>query len=202
MINLLPPEVKENYSYGRRSQKLLPWTAVLVLALVGLALIAYYGSISLNQSASAYQKQISSSQQALQKAHVNDVKTKVSNISSSLKLVDKVLGREILFSKLLQQITTVVPNGVNLTGLNINQDDGAIDIVANASNYQTATQLQANLTDPSNQIFAKADLVNVNCGKTNTADKDPIHPCTVTIRALFGTNNQYLFINNEPGAAS
>lgn len=202
MINLLPPEAKETYHYGRRSQKLVPWITALVLALVGLGLIAIYGSVSLNQAASSYQGQINASQLALQKAHVDAVKVKVNNISSSLKLVTKVLGREILFSKLLQQVTTVVPSGVNLTGLDINQDDGAIDIVADASGYQAATQLQANLTDPSNQIFAKADLVSVSCGKANTADTDPAHPCTVNIRALFGPNNQYLFINNKPEAKS
>lgn len=197
MINLLPPTTRDSYRYARRNQKLVPWLVALVVALIGLTGIAFYGTVSLNQVADNYQKQINISQQVLRKEHVDEVKANVNNISSSLKLVVKVLGREVLFSKLLQQISAVVPSGVNLTGLNINQDDGAIDIVAKASGYQAATQLQANLTDPANKIFAKADLVSVNCGKTNSSSQstDSAHPCTVNIRALFGDNSQYLFIN-------
>jgi hypothetical protein len=97
---------------------------------------------------------------------------------------------------LLQQISTVVPNGVNLTGLDINQADGAIDINAKASSYTAATQLQANLNDPDNQIFAKADLINVGCSGSSS---DSTHPCTVTIRALFGSDNPFLFINSKGG---
>lgn len=197
MINLLPPETRQGYRYARRNQKLVPWLIALALAIVGLALISVYGAVSLNHQANNYNHQISSSQLALNKEHVSSVKTEVGSISGSLKLAVQVLGREVLFSKLLEQITTVVPSGVNLTGLNINQDDGAIDIVANASNYQAATQLLANLTDPANQIFAKADLVSVNCATPSASSPavDPAHPCTVTIRALFGPNNQFLFIN-------
>lgn len=197
MINLLPPETRDGYRYARRNQRLVPWLIALVLALVGLALISIYGSISLNAQANNYNQQIAASQATLNKEHVSTVKTQVGSISGSIKLAVQVLGREVLFSKLLEQITTVVPSGVNLTGLNINQADGAIDIVADASNYQAATQLQANLTDPANQIFAKADLVSVNCNTSGSASpsSDPTHPCTVTIRALFGPNNRFLFIN-------
>ncbi len=197
MINLLPTETRDGYHYARANQKLVPWIVALVLAIVGLVAIAMYGNITLNSSSDNYEKQIASSQQTLEQQHVASVKTEVTNISGSIKLAVSVLGREVLFSKLLEQITTVIPPGVNLTGLDINQDDGAIDLVANASGYQAATQLQANLTDPSNQIFSKADLVSVDCSKAGSSGPgiDPAHPCVVTIRALFGNNQQFLFIN-------
>lgn len=201
MINLLPPAQKDSFRYARRNTHTMPWVVALVIALAGLGVIALYGVASSNNVAASYQKQIGLSQKTLQDEHVDTVRAKAADVSTSLNLALKVLGREVLFSKLLQQISTVVPNGVNLTGLNINQDDGALDIVANASNYQAATQLQANLTDPNNQLFSEADLVSVDCSKSAT-QTDPAHPCTVTISALFGANDSYLFISNKNGGKS
>lgn len=198
MINLLPEDTRTSYRYARRNRRLLPWITALVVSIIVLIGIAIYGDFTLNQASTAYNTQIALSQSSLDKAHVNEVKSQVADISGSLRLAVKVLGREVLFSKLLTRIGAVVPSGVNLTGLNINQDDNAIDLDAAASNYQAATQLQANLTDPANQIFSKADLVSVNCasGNSNTPGFDPTHPCSVNIRAQFATDNQFLFISN------
>lgn len=210
MLNLLPPEVRQDYSYGRRNRLLVRWVVAFAAALALLGAIITYGLVTMRQTTDNYDKQISASQQLLKANQLAETEAQVKDISNSFQLVVKVLGREVLFSKLLQQVSTVIPPGVNLTGLNINQSDGAIDIVAKATDYNAATQLQANLTDPRNQIFAKADLVNVGCvspgsstGSTSGGGTapvaDPSHPCSVTIRALFGSNNPFLFINNAGG---
>lgn len=199
MINLLPPATREEYRYARSNRRLLPWIVALAASVLVLIAIAFYGSAALNHTADNYAQQIKSSQATLARSHVAEVKTRVGDISSSLRLVTDVLGKEVLFSKLLTRISAVVPGGVNLTGLNINQSDSAIDLNAAAINYQAATQLQANLTDPANQIFSKADLVGVNCSKKSSTDQSETnskYPCTVDIRAQFNPSNQFLFISN------
>lgn len=200
MINLLPAETRSSYHYARNNSQLLPWVTALVLAIIGLVGITIYGNISLNQTGKAYDAQVAASEASLAKSHLQATESQVADISGSLKLVVNVLGREILFSKLLTRVGTVVPSGVNLTGLNIDQSDSAIDLDASATNYQAATQLQANLTDPANQIFSKADLVSVSCvnpnSGSNTPGFDPTHPCSVSIRAQFAADNQFLFINS------
>ena len=85
-----------------------------------------------------------------------------------------------------------MPPGSSLTGLNIAQVTGGIDITAGASDYNTASQVQVNLADPNNKIFSKADIVGINCASGSSGS----YPCTVTIRALFAANNPYLFINS------
>jgi Tfp pilus assembly protein PilN len=200
MINLLPPETRKAYQYARRNRSLVHWVIAFLTALAGLGVIATYGLVTMRQATNSYQQQVSASQDSLKQNNLTQTEAKVNDISNSFKLVVNVLGREVLFSKLLTQIGTVIPAGVNLTGLTINQDDGAIDLSAKATDYNAATQLQANLTDPSNKIFTKADLVNVGCGKnadSSGTGADPTHPCTVNIRALFGPNNPFLFINNN-----
>ncbi len=198
MINLLPPELKSGYRYAQRNVGLRRWVVLFLIALVGLGGIATYGLLSLQQSSAHYSNQIAATEANFQKEQFSATQQQVKDIGTSFKLVVKVLGQEILFSQLLKQIATTIPTNTNLTGLNINQTQGAIDISANAIDYNAATQVQINLADPKNKIFSKADIVTIGCNTdpTNAATKSP-YPCTVTVRALFATNNPFLLINNK-----
>jgi len=190
MINLLPPEIKRGYGYARRNVALRHWLIVIVISLVGLGVLGTYGLLTLHQSKADSTRQASSLQTKLDKEHLGQTNKLVGEMSDSLKLTVKVLSNEVLFSKLIKQIGAAMPNGAVLTGLTINTSNTAIDLKAGATNYTTATQVQVNLSDPANKIFSKADLVNIDCNNQSN-----IYPCTVSIRALFGDNSPYLFVN-------
>jgi Tfp pilus assembly protein PilN len=194
MINLLPPETKKGYRYARRNVGLRRWVVIFLITFVGLGVIATYGLLTLHQSTSHYNQQIATNQALLKKQDYTGTQKRVLDISNSFKLVVQVLGREILFSQLLRQIGSVMPRDASLTGLNIIQTQGGLDITAIATDYSTATQVQVNLADPANKIFSKADIVGIKCGADSI---DPKYPCTVTIRALFAANNPYLLINSK-----
>ncbi len=195
MINLLPPNVKDSYRFARRNVLLRRWVIRFVVAFVGLGAIATYGLLTLHQETSHYSAQVSATEALFQQEKFSQTQGQIQNISNSFRLVVKVLGQEVLFSELLKQIAALIPNNANLTGLNINQTQGGIDISANATDYATATQVQVNLADPSNKIFSKADIVSIACSSTNALN--PRYPCTVNVRALFATNNPFLFINSS-----
>jgi hypothetical protein len=85
-----------------------------------------------------------------------------------------------------------------LTGLSINKVQGGLDLQAAATDSQTATQVQVNLQDPKNQIFEKADIVNIQCATDASTAGDPLksqYPCTVQLRTLFAKNNTFSFIS-------
>lgn len=195
MINLLPPEVKSSYRFARRNVALRRWVVLCLLALVGLAAIATYGLASIQQSTNDYEKRVAASKDLLQKEQYTATQKQVKDMSNDFQLVVKVLKQEILFSQLLKQVAATIPYNSNLTGLNISQTTGAIDINAIATDYNTATQVQVNLADPDNKIFSKADIVNITCGGSSI--EDPRYPCNVTVRALFAPNNPFLFINSQ-----
>lgn len=195
MINLLPPETKAAYRYALGNVLLVRWVAAGVVGFIGLGLIGTYGWLQLHQSITHYQNQVSSLQVTLQKDKLTQTEAQVKDITGSFRLVVQVLSKEVLFSKLLKQMATVLPNGAYMTDLNISKIQGALDITAAATDYNTATQVQVNLADPSNKIFAKADIISIVCDSKNATD--PSHPCTVTLRALFATNNPFLFINQK-----
>lgn len=193
MINLLPPELKTGYRYARRNVALRKWVALFLVALVGLGGLATYGLLALKQSTVHYNTEIAATEATFQKENSAATQKQVKDISNNFKLVVKVLGQEVLFSELIQQIAATIPDNANLTGLNINQTQGGIDISANATDYKTATQVQVNLSDPKNKIFTKADIVSITC----TSGGQSAYPCTVNLRALFAPNNPFLFINNK-----
>lgn len=195
MINLLPPNVKDGYRYARSNMQLRRWVFIFLISFVGLGIIVTYGLLNIRQSTNDYTAKIASAESLLQLEKFSETQAKVLDISNSFKLVVQVLGQEVLFSELIKQIAAIIPANANLQSLNINQVQGALDISAIASDYNTATQVQINLADPSNKIFSKADIVNISCG-TSTA-VNPNFPCTVNIRALFATNNPFLFINSK-----
>lgn len=193
MINLLPPDVKESYRFARRNVELRKWVIGCLIALVGLGIIATYGLLLLQQSTNKYNHKIAASEALFKKEDFTGTQAHVQDISNSLKLVVKVLSKEVLFSQLIKQIGASMPANANLTGLDINGVQGGLDIKAEAIDYKTATQVQVNLSDPSNKIFDRADIVNIDC--TSTLDKN--YPCQITIRALFAKNNPFLFINSK-----
>lgn len=193
MINLLPPEIKEEYTYALRNASLRRWVAAAVAALFGLVLLSTYGLATLQRSIDTLDSQVKISSDSLKQQHLSQTEAQVQSISDSFKLVVQVLSKEVLFSKLLKQIATVIPTNSVLTGLNISQTSPAIDLSAAASDYYTATQVQVNLQDPDNGVFAKADIVGINC----QAAQGVQYPCTIRLRALFSANNPYLFINNK-----
>lgn len=199
MINLLPPETKRAYHYALLNQKLLTWVAALVLGIVGLGAIGTYGWISLHRAISDNHAQVSQLQNKLTAEHLSSTQLQVQSISNDFSLVVKVLSQEVLFSKLLSRMAAAMPQGTNLTGLNItNTASGSgLDISAEATDYNSATQVQANLADPANGIFSKSDLVSISCNNKNTAPQNSAYPCAVQLRAQFAPNNQFLFINQK-----
>jgi len=196
MINLLPPELKQNYRYARKNRHLLHWSAAFFVAIIGVAIISGFGILLMNKSIYNYKHSISDAKNTLLSENSNGIDNQVSGISDNLKLMVQVLSKEILFSNLLTRLGNITPSNVILTNLSITQNESAIDITAQTSNYNAATQLQVNLEDPSNQIFSKADIVSISCA-TGTEIVNPDYPCTASIRALFVNNNPFLFINSS-----
>lgn len=198
MINLLPPDIKENYRYARRNTRMIKWVVAFSFALVGLAALSVGGIFYLDQTASSYDSQVQAQQDILKSQDQAGTQKQVKEVSDSLKLVVDVLSQQVLYSKLLEQLATIIPEDAALANLNINQVQGALDITANTADYTSATQLQVNMADPANKIFNKADIVNIACNTDSQgAESAQRYPCTVTVRALFSADNPFLFVNNK-----
>lgn len=206
MINLLPPDAKKNILYARRNMVLARWLVAIFAGLIGIIVTVAAGQYYLNLSAKSYAAEAEKTQQMLKAQKLDETNKRVTEISSSMKLMVQVLSRQVLFSDLIRQIGAVIPPGASLTNLTINKLEGGIDLQFKATDYQTSTQIQVNLEDPHNRIFEKADIININCqssdGNSDVAEQiDTKYPCTVNVRALFAKDNPFLFISNKRGGS-
>ena len=197
MINLLPPETKENFRFAKKNTVLLKWTFGVSLGLVGILLVIGAGWFFLNRSENTYVSLVANTNSRLATEKLSEVQAQSDEISSNLKLVVNVLSREILFSSLLNRVGQILPHGAVLTSLNITQVGGGLDLQAATVNYQIASQLQTNLQDPNNNIFAKADIVSITCQAGGATSLSANYPCKAQYRTQFANNNPFLFINNS-----
>jgi len=195
MINLLPPDIKTGYRYARRNVRLRRWVVMCLVALVGLGAITTYGLLTLRTATDDNNRRIAAAQALFKHEDYAGTQKQVQDISNSFKLLVQVLSKEVLFSSLIKQIGTAMPDNANLTSLSIPQTQGALNITADAPDYRTASQVQVNLSDPNNKIFSKADIESITC--QSATNVDPTRPCIVVIKALFTDNNPFLFINSQ-----
>lgn len=193
MINLLPTDAKQHYSYARRNTRLLKWAALFAVSIAGVGFIVAGGLFYINQSINNTAKLNAKAQQSLKDQKMEETQKQVQDIAGNLKLAVQVLSKEVLFSKLVRQIGANMPPNAILSALQISKTEGAIDLSALAKDYKTATQVQVNLQDPANKIFEKTDIINVSC----SSRANPVYPCGITIRALFAKNNTFLFVNSN-----
>lgn len=194
MINLLPPELKQQYLYGRRNTVLRSWATALAFGLLGVCVVTFGGLFVIEKSIVDYRAQVNSSQKTLATEQLDQIRAHAKDMTGSIKLATDVLSKEVLFSKLITQVGSVTPPNTSLTDLNIGKDQSSIEIKAVAGDFTSATQLQVNLQDPANKIFSKADIQTITCG---SASNDPRYPCSVTIKALLNQSNPYLFISKK-----
>jgi Tfp pilus assembly protein PilN len=195
MINLLPNETKQQLLFARRNSALRSWALATIMGLLGILIVIAAGQLFISHSNAVWQKQVNDTKQLLEQQQLQQTQNRVTEMSDSIKLASQVLSKQVLFSKLLSQITAVLPVGTSLQSLSIKSAEGGIDLTAVARDYQSATQVQINLADPKNKVFEKADIVSVTCQE----DSDDGYPCTVTVRALFAKDNAFQYNTGQIG---
>lgn len=191
MINLLPQDQREDIMYARRNTQLLRWLVGLIIATAVLITLWGVGFLFIRSSISDYQAQVEAKQTELQTSDSKETKERIETFSGNIKLILQVLSRQVVFSQLFRQIGAIMPPGTVLSTIDISEVQGGIDLVILARDYDTATQAQVNLEDPSNKLFDEVDIISVSCGGRGE------YPCTVSLRAKFGTENPFLFLNQS-----
>jgi len=193
MINLLPPEHALRIRFGRRNSVLRRWIFGAGVAIGGLVLILAGGWIYINSQYASLQNQLSQTEAQLQAQNLPKVQSDATTISGDIKVIDRILSSEVDFSKLIQDIGKLMPSGAVLESLTLTKVNGAVDLSVSAKDYGSATQVAVNLDDPSNGIFSKVDIVNINCAGSGT------YPCSGTFKALFSSSAQKKYQNVPQG---
>jgi Tfp pilus assembly protein PilN len=194
MINLLPQEYSSAMRLDRLSATLYKWMVGAVVAIAGLVFIIGAGWLYLNEQTGDLNHSIVLQKQQLQSQNLSQVQKNADQLSGNIKIINQILSKEIRFSDLIQAIGQVMPNGSVLSSLSLSKIGGGIDLSASTKDYSSAAQIATNLSDPSNNIFSKVDVVTVTC--TNGGLQSNVgYSCNATYRALFDSKTPSRFFN-------
>ncbi|MBX4188694.1 hypothetical protein KW792_01185 [Candidatus Saccharibacteria bacterium] len=198
MINLLPPSRAESIRYGRQNATLRKWIFGALIAIGGLVVIVIAGWVYMDEQSKNLQKDIALTNQQLKAQNLESVQKDAKEISGDVQVINKILSQEIRFSELIKAIAGIMPPGTELGTMSLsNKVSGGIDIIAKSQYGSSVSLIVANLTDPQNQLFSKADVISVSCDPKPT---EPF-PCTVNLRALFSKTAQGKFISFPAGGS-
>lgn len=204
MINLMPPDSKKSIKYSRLNERLLKWTIGCLIITAAMAAVVVLGGIYIDQTKNNLVKSINSTKKTISDQNLDKTGSEAETLSSGIKLVVQVLSKEVLFSKLLQEIGRLMPSGATLGNVQLsNSVSGAVDLTANAVDYQSATQVQLNLQDPSNNLFDKVDTQSVSCSdatQSSSSSVDSKYKCQIVIRALFKSDASVTFLAGKGGS--
>jgi Tfp pilus assembly protein PilN len=185
MINLLPPDFANRIRFGRSNAILRHWILGACIAIIGLLIILAGGSVYLRSQTSQLKNQLDKTNAQLTAKNLSQVQKDATEINNDIKIINKVLGSEVRFSDLVQDIGKVMPPGTVLSSLSLSQINGALDLSVSAKDYSSATQVAVNLEDPSNGLFSKVDILSISC-----SDNNAVYRCTGTLKALFSPDAQ------------
>lgn len=198
MIDLLPNDVKSSRMYGRRNRLLARWNFYLFLAIAAILAIIGAGYFFINNATLSAADVKTKTEDSIKAADLSNIEKEYETFTSNLKTVVQILNNQVLFSELLQQIGGVTPTGAILNTVSLSDSDNALDLNFTTTSASIAAQIQVNLEDPTNELFEKADIIQVAC-YINSDDKEE---CSVQLRALFKEDAKFLFLNSVDSGAT
>jgi Tfp pilus assembly protein PilN len=167
MINLLPPDLKEQIRYAKLNRLVLRYlrvTVVVVVVLGGMFAGAYY--LISNQSKAI------SADVSTKETSINSQKKvlipKAQDASERLNAIKYIQDTQTRFSLLISDLVKVLPQGVRLESVNLTGDDKApVALSVTADTYDEVLALRNSLvTSPR---IANADLVTIQGDPTKTS---------------------------------
>lgn len=191
MINLLPSDVKRDIGYARKNKVLWTWIVILWLFLVAVIAIVAFGTFFISQRANNLNRLVEISEQRVKDQNLTDYQKKAEVFSNDLNTAVKLLENQLLFSKIIRTIGSVLPPGVTLGTLDYSVEDEILTLNVEARDQRAITTAFENISNGqqiSNNLFTKADLLKVDCNSDE-------QKCTGSIVVLLNKNSEFYLLN-------
>ena len=184
MINLLPKDGKKQLRAARNNAVLRRYYMLVLLAAALLGAVFAVGfKVTLDQEASYRTIQAQNEADAARYANVRQA---AQDFIKNLQIDKTILASDIRFSDLITEIAGVIPSGVILSNLSLNNQDSKtpLTINARAKSYDAAIALKNSLE--ASKIFQNVSLLNAGVGTSaQTEGPAAAYPVGVSINAKF-----------------
>ena len=120
MINLLPPEEKQNLSENKQLKIVLILGLVIFVFFVSLALIFASIGVSISSKVAAQKILLGQKEQEFKAADTQNLKNKITQINQNLLKLDSFYRQKPSFTDFLEKISNFLPGGIYLNSISIN----------------------------------------------------------------------------------
>lgn len=158
MINLLPPELKEQANYAKRNSRLLRYISIglLVAVLLGVLLMGslWYGDHQINNLNNVLnsRKHTETSYQSTEK--------NVKSLESNLSILEKLVNAKTHYSVLLADVAGLLPNGAYINSMTLTGDDTQpMQILLTVTSFNQAAQVRNSFA--TSERFKSADIQSI-----------------------------------------
>lgn len=155
MINLLPPEHREFIEYGRKNKRITSWLSALLFGIIILFAVAVVGRLTIQTAKNQAYSQKTSAQAIIDESNLSSVEKNYTDYVNGLSSTRKVYEKQILYSRLIQKLATLLPPGTSLTTISLTDKDRAINLNFDNQIDGLGPIIQTNLLNQGDQIAEK-----------------------------------------------
>jgi Tfp pilus assembly protein PilN len=164
MINLLPPDMKEQIRYAKINRLTLRYLRTLVAVVAVLAVI-FGGTFYLQGQQLTLVKADVAGMQAEVDALNKNFTPKAKDVSDRLNAIKFVQGNQTHFSAVVEDIAKVVPQGVSIDSMTLTGDDkAAVRVAVTAQSYAAALAFRNALVTSPRIAGADLETISANSG--------------------------------------
>lgn len=163
MINVLPPQTKQEVNYAKQNSKLLRFIGLTLLVEILLGTLLAAGFLYADKQTEEYQANLASRQQ--QRSSFEAVKKDVERLRSTLSTIDSLLNEKTQYSALLRDLAAALPDNTYIMQTQLTGDDTKpMEIQVSTDSIDRAAQVRNGLIQ--SERIKSADIQSV------TGDED------------------------------
>lgn len=188
MINLLPPEDKQEIIYGRKNRSLVSWNIALLAVLVGIMIITVIGQFYIKSNVNSLNKTVEATKQRIGDQNLEQRQLDTTNFANNLNTVNSLLKDQLLFSKIITSLGGVLPDKVTVLNIDFESSDNTLKLQLVGNDEKAVTQGFVNLSSAESSLFERADLESVDCSGSDE--------CIATVTVLLNKDSDFYFLND------
>lgn len=159
MINLLPPDHKEYIYYGRKNYQTLIWLTTVAFGVGILLVVALVGRLTIQTARNQTLNQKIAVEAQISDANLDATEKEYTSFVEGIDNVKKVYQQQILYSRLIRKLATLLPPGSSLTNISLSDKDRAVNLDFNNDRDGLGPTIQINLENQGDQIAEKSRIM-------------------------------------------
>ena len=161
MINLLPPQKKEEIKIENQLRIIILFGSRIIIALIILVLLAFSFNMYLKAQLSIRQALIQIEEKAIAPLEIEDIKKEIIEMNYLFSKINNFYKKQPNLTKILEQISFLLPSGVHLVNFSYKEMDSQIILNGWARDRKSFLEFKKSLERQENFINLYSPISNL-----------------------------------------